>query len=182
MNIKKFNTPIILLIATAILLLSTIGATLAYLAFKTPEIVNEFQPVAVSCKVEEEFSNGVKSQVKVRNTGDVTAYVRVAIVANWVNDVNGAVLSNSPIEAQDYTITFEVDGWNKGIDGYYYYENPVKSGDVTQTLISNATAINQPDGYSLSLQVLASAIQSEPTKAVEQSWNSTVRDGVLIPK
>ena len=181
MNNKKLNKATALLVVAAAFLIISVGATLAYVAYKTPEVTNEFEPVAVSCAVEEEFANGVKSQVKVRNTGDTTAFIRVAIVVNWVNDANGTVLATAPIEAQDYTLTLNANGWKKGTDGYYYYENPVKIDQTTDTLISSATAINQPEGYSLSIQVLASALQSDPKKAVEQSWGATIMDGVLVP-
>lgn len=178
-NKKTSKTAVLLIVITAFFL-TTVGATLAYLALKTPEINNEFVPAAVTCAVEEQFSNGVKSQVKIRNTGDVSAYIRAAIIANWVKDSDGTIKPSTPIQGQDYTITIEKQGWLKGADGYYYFESPVSANDTTPILISNAQAISQPEGYSLSIKILASAIQSEPAKAVEQSWGKTVEDGKLI--
>ena len=178
---KKINTAVLLLVIGAILLTS-IGVTLAYLSLKTPEITNNFVPAAVSCKVEEQFEDGVKSQVKVRNTGDASAYIRAAVVVNFVNDLNGSVLSTAPVEGQDYTLTFEDNlAWKKGADGYYYHKQPVEVNAVTNTLISSAQALNEPEGYSLSIHILASAIQADPPKAVKESWNVTIRNNEITP-
>ena len=179
---RKINTAVLLIIIGAILLTS-IGVTLAYLSLKTPEITNNFVPAAVSCKVEEQFEDGVKSQVKVRNTGDASAYIRAAVVVNFVNDLNGSVLSTAPVEGQDYTLTFEDNlAWKKGADGYYYHKQPVAVNSLTNTLISSAQALNEPEGYSLSIQILASAIQSDPPKAVQESWGVTIRNKEITPK
>lgn len=178
---KKIGKRGLLLVLLAFLLVVGIGSTIAYIALKTPKITNEFVPAKVTCLVEEEFTNGVKSNVCVRNTGNVSAYMRAAIVVNWVNDNDGTVLSNVPVEGTDYSLTLNNQGWEKGKDGYYYYVNPVEVGLTTSVLITEAEELKSPDGYSLSIHVLASAIQSEPSKAVEQSWNVKVSNGIMLP-
>ena len=34
-----------------------------------------------------------------------------------------------------------------------------------------------PEGYALSVEILADAIQSEPAKAVKEAWGMTVQNG-----
>ena len=74
----------------------------------------------------------------------------------------------------------KVDWFEK--DGYYYAKAPVAPKGNTPVLIEKCTevAANAPDGYTLSLEILADAIQSTPTRAVEQAWGVTVdTDGLL---
>ena len=173
----------ILLVLLALLLILSVGATIAYITLKTPKVTNEFVPAVVTCEVQETFENGVKKDVCVKNTGNVSSYIRVALVINWVNDNDKTVLSTVPVENVDYTLSISDQGWKKGSDGYYYYCEPVKAGYLTSNVITEAK-VNEskaPAGYSLSIQVLASAIQSEPTKAVEENWNVTVNNGNITP-
>jgi len=171
------------LLLTSILsiILIGVGATSAYIAFKTQEISNEFIPAHVACKVEEDFSDGVKSNVCIKNTGDISAYIRAALVINWVNDTTGAISSEVPQENVDYTIVFGDRGWYKGNDGYYYFDTPIVSGSMTLPLITRAAAISENEGYSLSIHILANAIQSDPPHAAEESWNVTITNGLLDP-
>ena len=180
-KIKKLSKSAILLIVVAALTLLAVGVTAAYIAFKTELLTNEFEPAFVACKVEETFEDGVKSEVKVRNIGNATAYIRVAIVVNFVNDNNGTIIPKTPVEGQDYSMELSATNWIKGADGYYYYTKPVSIDAVTTTLISEVRTINTPEGASLSFKILASAVQSDPTKAVEQAWGIKVVNGLLAP-
>ena len=191
MPLKKKNRIALkpMLVLLALVLTVGIASSIAYLAFKTPKITNEFSPAYVECLVQEEFANGVKSNVSVQNTGNIPAYIRVAIVVNWVKDQDdnnsnqgNIVLNTVPKLGVDYTLEISDQGWQKGKDGYYYYANAVDVNASTSVLIKKATEIQAPEGYSLNIQVLASAIQSEPEKAVENVWNVYVNNGVLIPR
>ena len=54
---------------------------------------------------------------------------------------------------------------------------------MTGTLISKCEAVagKAPEGYSLSVEIIADAIQSVPDKAVREAWNVTVADGKIKP-
>lgn len=181
LKVKKLSTSGLVLMLLVLILIIGIASTIAYIAFKTPKLTNEFVPAKVTCKVEETFESGIKSNVRVRNTGNVSAYIRVAVVVNWVNDIDGTVLSDVPKESEDYVLVLGDSAWKKGSDGYFYYSHPVQVNAVTPILISKAEQIKSPGGYSLSIQVLASAIQSEPPKAVQEVWDVEVNNGVLTP-
>ena len=180
---KIFNTKRrVLLLAAAALVSLTVGGVFGYIMAQTEPIANNFNPVAVTCKVEEnDFQGVVKENVCIRNTSEIPAYIRVATVATWV-DPDGNVLAKAPVEGIDYAVVWGTENWAKGSDGFWYYTKPVAAADATTQLI-NTMAVNQaPEGYQLRLQILAVAIQAEPDRAVTQAWGVTVdENGTITP-
>ena len=164
---KLNKRAVALLVSLVVLLTVAVGVTIAFVADKTPEVENTFKPSKVTCAVTEVTQNQVYS---VSNTGDTTAYIRVAVVVNWVN-TEGHVYAKAPT----YTVKPENTNWILGTDGYYYYINPVAAGmviaeNLTVTLVpESATA---PEGHTLQVEVIASAIQATVT-AVNQ-WSGGV--------
>ena len=71
--------------------------------------------------MEETFESGVKSDVTIRNTGNIDAYIRAAVIINFVSD-DGKVLAAAPQEGTDYVIVWSSHGWVKGSDGYWYHK------------------------------------------------------------
>ena len=172
------------ILTAAALLTVTVGVTVAYLMAQAPSLKNTFTPVTVKCEVEESFNpaGNVKDNVKVRNKGDIPAYIRASIVINWVSD-SGSIYGGAPVLGEHYTATFGANGWFQGTDGFYYYVSPVAAGDVTANLIDiiQPVANTAPEGYTLSVQILASAIQAEPVEAVRSVWPTVTvgDDGTL---
>lgn len=163
------------------LLSGTIGGVYAYLTAKTDPVSNEFVPAKISCLVEEDFTDGVKSNVKVRNTGNIDAYIRATVVATFVSE-DGKVLATAPVENEHYTITWNTAGWTKGTDGFWYHTKPVMPEETTATLIESAQMITAPSGYKLHLQILATGIQSAPDHAVQEAWGVRVDNGQIVPR
>jgi len=176
---KKVNVAVIAVLFLCIIA-GTVGGVYAYLTAKTDPISNEFVPAKVSCLVEEDFAEGVKSNVKVRNTGNIDAYIRAVVVATFVSE-DGKVLATAPKESVDYFIQWGTDGWTQGQDGYWYHTKPVKPEETTVLLIESAYELSVPDGYRLHLQILATGVQSDPAIAVQEAWGVTVSNGVIIP-
>ena len=184
-----------LLVCLILMLCVTVGGTLAYVFTKTPTVENTFEPAQVSCAVVERFADNVKTDVRVQNTGDATAYIRVAVLTTWkYQDQNGVdhYHAQSPIPNVDYTITYaENTNWLLGNDGYWYYTSPVpcaKDAQVvedvlTEILISRVELLENamaPAGYTLSVEIVASAIQAEPITAAAENWGLMVdRNGVI---
>ena len=85
------------------------------------------------------------------------------------------IVSAQPVTDQDYNMDLNKSDWFEK-EGYYYAKAPVAPDHNTPDLIYSCTEIaaNAPDGYTLSLEILADAIQSTPTRAVEQAWGVTV--------
>ena len=178
-QIKNFKTVFIAFLCLG-LIACTVGGVYAYLVIKTDPISNEFVPAKVSCLVEEDFTDGVKSNVKVRNTGNIEAYIRATVVATFVSEDN-KVLATAPMEGVDYTIQWAEDGWVKGEDGYWYHTKPVQTNETTAALIKSAQSVSVPSGYKLHIQILATGIQSKPDNAVQETWGVTVNNGEIVP-
>lgn len=144
--------------------------TLAFLLSRTDPVVNSFQPSKVTCEINETFENGVKTDVSVKNTGNTTAYIRASIVVSWV-DESGNISAVPPSEGTDYSMILDLDnGWVQGGDGYYYYTKAVDPSNNTDVLIKECQQLKDKSGYKLSVNCIASAIQSLPASAVGEAW------------
>lgn len=182
-NTKKIT---IMITSLVLLLLVAVGTTLAYIFTKTEPVENTFKPSKVSCAVVENGSatenagnivtiSTNKTDVRIKNTGDTDAYIRVAVVVNWASEDGTKVWATKPVLNTDYTITYATGtGWEPGADGYYYYTKSVAPGTLTKILISQADKLQTapPEGYYLSIEIVASAIQSKPDHVVGQQWSS----------
>lgn len=150
------------LLALVLILVCTVGGTVAYLVTHTDPVVNTFTPGEVSCQVEEKFEgNNVKTEAVVKNTGNVPAYIRVAVVANTVDEqgnITGAADENILKNA------LAASGWTKNGD-YYYYNTAVDPNGLTGELLKNSIELE-----GIQVTILASAIQSTPTDAVQEAW------------
>ena len=169
------------LVAILVLLCCAVAGTVAFLVNKTDSVVNTFTPSKVTTYVEEEFNGQTKSNVKIQNTGDIDAYICVAVIVNWA-DASGNVYGEKPVEGTDYTISYnktvQADGgqWIEGSDGYWYYTKPVAPStednpQYTGVLIKSCEPAGQaPAGYDLQVTILADGIQSKPDKVVKEVW------------
>lgn len=131
------------LVSVLVLVFAAVGVTVAYLQTQTEPLENQFTPAKVSCKVEETFEDNVKSNVTIQNTGDTDAFIRVAVVANWVQtDENSSVTSvyaQQPVAGTDYTLTLATnanENWLKDGNGFYYHKAAVKPDESTAVLIA----------------------------------------------
>ena len=163
----------ILLIAIILLISTAVGTTVAFLTAKTEPVVNTFEYAKVSCEVTETFDMNAGRCVQVRNTGTIDAYIRATYVVNWVDALENIVASDP--EGYSYSLTENPDSkWTK-IGDYYYYLTPVAPNDSTlgSLLTCTATYPDNPE-YTLSVEILAEAIQSTPESAVADAWGVTV--------
>lgn len=156
------------LLALVLILVCTVGGTVAYLVTHTDPVVNTFTPGEVSCQVEEEFKdNTVKTKAVVKNTGNVPAYIRVAVVANTI-DGEGNITGMASLPQVDW---LNEANWTKSGD-FYYYKGVVQPGDVTADLLKNGIPLT-----GIQVTILASAIQSMPDAAVEEAWQMRYDSG-----
>ena len=56
----------LMLLSVLCLLLSLVSGTYAFLSTKTQNVTNQFDPVVVTCAVEEQFDGSVKHDVRIR--------------------------------------------------------------------------------------------------------------------
>ena len=168
------NRTAVLLVAIILLISTAVGATVAFLTTKTEPVKNTFEYAKVSCEVTEWDDMYARRCVQVRNTGTIDAYIRATYVVNWV-DASGRIAASDPA-GYSYTLTENPDSsWIKGEDGYFYYLTPVAPNDSTPGSLLTCTA-TYPDNpeYTLSVEILAEAIQSTPESAVAEAWGVTV--------
>ena len=160
---KLNKRSVALLVSWALLLVAAVGVTVAFIADKTPEMENTFQPSYVDCEVKQDVDTAAYT---VTNIGDTEAYVRVAVVVNWKNSTTGNIYAQAPQFAVSVS-----EGWLLGSDGYYYY-----TGKLAPTAVTSAFTVTPagttPDGYTLSVEIVASAIQA--TESAVATWSNGV--------
>ena len=173
----RMNRTAVLLIAIILLISTAVGSTVAFLATKTEPVENSFEYADVSCEVTQNCDTD-GSIVQVKNTGTISAYIRVAVVANWME---GDYIAASVPEEYSYHLTCSSANWVRGTDGFFYYLLPVAPDASTDgSLLCTVTCPENPE-YTLSVEVLAEAIQSAPASALNEAWGVTVDgSGMLI--
>lgn len=196
---RKINKKSITAMSLMLLLLFGVCVTLALIFTRSEPVVNTFNPAKVACAVVEAGGEPVydslvdtgasKTDVQIKNTGDIKAYIRTAIIVNWTTENAAKVWAQKPIIDSDYYMLLDLEnGWFDGGDGFYYYESPVSPNELTSVLIDEASlkdGVSAPTGtdtspYYLSIEIVASAIQSSPATTVEEQWGVTVgADGTI---
>ena len=164
-----------MVIATVLLLALTIGGTLAWLSTKDAPITNTFNPSKVACEVTESFNGKVKSNVNVKNTSDIPAFIRVKLVTYRTNDKGDHIGGTAVLP------TFTLgENWFAH-DGYYYYTLPVAAGETPASNLTNSMKLTETytdaDGGHQSIDVMAEAIQSQPAEAVGEAWGVSIAPG-----
>jgi len=165
MKNKLSKKSLILLVSLVLILTATIGGTVAYLFEKANMMKITFIPAAVSCEVVETAEG-----YTVKNTGDTAAFVRMAVVANWVTE-EGKVYGFTPITENDYKILTE-EGWTLTEAGYYIFATALDRGESTTPMVFHVNG-EAPEGCRFAVEILAEAIQSSPAKAAEEAWGFT---------
>lgn len=188
----RYRIPVrslILLLTLVLLIGSGIGMTVGFLSTRTEPVQNDFTYGKVSCEVLETFGKEnnryIKRDVRIKNTGNTRAYIRVLLVFTW-KDAEGNVYVNKPQINEDYQINPDIsNGWSiyqNSIGTYsYYYKYPVAAGGVTPNLIDSLIqipgAVGPENGkYALSVEIVADAVQAEPADAVTDAWDGATVD------
>ena len=191
---NKSKKTTVLLAALALVLCLAVGVTVAYLTDITDIIKNIFEPGVVTTEVTENLVDEdgvtVKKNVKIKNTGNIEAYIRATYVVNWKNDKGEVYGKATPVKDVNYDISINETAWIMGNDGFYYWPEAVISdeedGDreecYTGVLIESIYPIGEaPEGYFLSVEILGSGIQSKPDSTVHKAWPAVkVVDGKLV--
>ena len=162
----------VLLIAVLLLIGTAVGSTAAFLVTKTEPVVEDFAYAQVSCQVTRSGS-----ALAVQNTGTAQAYIRASYAVNWLDREENIVAA----VPEDYSCDLDENqgAWVDGGDGYFYYPAPVDPGGETPSLLTCSVLCPENPKYTLSVEVVAEAIQSNPAEAAEEAWGVTVSDGVL---
>ena len=169
-----------MIVSVVLILALAIGGTIAWMSTKTDSVVNTFNPSRVTCEVEEKFNGEVKTDVNVRNTGDIPAFIRVKLVVYRTNDVGQHIGGVAEAPSFDFGA-----GWVRYGD-YYYYTKPVAPGATPAANLAEAIELVKDyadaDGGHQSIDVIAEAIQAGPEAAVQAAWgnNFSIKNGELF--
>lgn len=162
----------VLLIAVLLLITTAVGSTAAFLVTKTEPVVEAFAYAQVSCQVTRS-----DNALAVQNTGTAQAYIRASYAVNWRLDGDENIAVAVP---EDYSYVLDKNPqWEKGENGYFYCLTPVDPGGETPSLLTCSVSRPENPEYTLSVEVVAEAIQSNPAEAAAEAWGVTVSNGVL---
>ena len=165
----KLNTnskiPIHLLFICTLLIIASIGITIAIIVTQTEPKTNTYIPGNVSCEVQEDYS--------IKNKGNANSYIRADIIANWI-DENGYIHATAP----EIQFTLGNNWVQNSSDGYYYYKEEIEAEQSTSVLFTDiSTSDTEPEGYTLSVTVLTEAIQgSDGDKAITDAWGVNLEE------
>ena len=144
---RRSSKSLLLLISLVMIAAVAVGGTLAWLTSETAPVTNTMEPGKVPISIQEQVKDNVKESVKIRNDGNVDAYIRVAVIANAVDEDGNIVMGNAP--------TYQVNSSKWVQNGsYYYYKDVVPAGCKTESLFSGE--VNFANGE---INILAESIQ-----------------------
>lgn len=191
-KVIRWNRSFVVLAALLVLVLGIVGTTLAWLTDTTEDQTNTFEYAKVSCQVLEDVNSNEtqKRNVRIQNTGNTDAYIRATYVVTY-RDEAGNILYETLEDDWKVDLTKEIntDGWVPGKDGYWYCKKPVAPGEETPALFKatiNGNGRFLDGGRSKEqaityVEILATAIQSQPVKAMGEAWGYTMNNGTLTP-
>lgn len=155
----------------------------------------------VNLKIEDQVNETTKSNVTITNTGNTNAFIRAAIVGQWLDEegntvfgftdkVNNLYLVESWYEDQfgdgdgsqgtfvglvEYTKNGQSGqggvNWVNGSDGYYYYTVAVEPGAQTSSLFESYTIGTVPNAQIAGLGVTIHFVLEIATQAIEAKSN-----------
>lgn len=180
MKKRRFVLPIFLIIWLLIC-----GVAVAYMVTRMESQKRLFVPAEVSCVVEEATDSPItqKSSIKVKNTGNIEAYIRVRLVSYWVQEIEGKTeIIAKESEMSDFTVG---TGWVRGSEDTFYYVNPIEADGLTSNLLGSELLLEEEENEDGTIcrqvvEVFAEAIQSKPEETVRTSWGVTVSDEKIV--
>lgn len=174
---RKNKKPILLLVSVILVLTVAVGGTLAYLVTQTEDVNNTFivQQVPIEVTGKETIKNISDEDGDSNSDPGTPAYIRAAIVANWVSFENKTLDENVVYSQKPDVYAKLGKDWVEGTDGYYYYTKVVEAGYETTSLSCSSPVTGRPDGYIFSYEIMAQSIQangidSEGKTPVELAW------------
>lgn len=184
----------ILYVVLCVVLIAAVFPTVsAYMLKRTSVVNNELVPANVTCQLHEKFEEKVKkTSIRVENTGNIEAYIRLRVLSYWQDSKGNAVA----IDRDPPSITPDSSMWIEDTTGNdtvntFYCKVPIAAGSKTPELLRNGTFImletmKKTDDFGVEyvyyqvVEIIAEAIQSKPASAVEESWNVTLDDDGYI--
>ena len=152
----------IILVLSILLIISTIGTTIAFIVTKTDTSDNTFVPPIARISLEG-FDD-------ITNTGNIPVYVRTYALINWFStEDEHTLLSKQPEAGVDFKVKMITDGWFLADDGFFYYEKPLNPGESI-ALYTELEQLTEMEGYEIRLLFISSSIPVDPEDALNDAW------------
>lgn len=168
------------ILAALLVVVIICGEAGAYMRKQSQTLENEFIPAKIDCRVEETYTSSVKSEIKVQNTSNIDAYLRVRIVSYWITPEGNIVYKASEKISFDENSSYWIEDESNST---YYYRYKVAPNEFTEDLLANGKTIvlreDKEDNTLLVVDILPEAIQAEPSEVVINAWNVSVSDGSI---
>lgn len=180
-----------IIIPICLLLICTVGITIAFIITNTNDVKNTFIPKETDITIVENFDGKTKDNVKIKNEDNsVDVFIRVKLIHNWYRtETDGTVTSEVIAGKSDWKVADENKVGNEKIfctestddwfycesDGYYYYKCVVQPGASTSNLINKIKLLLDTDGTHQGLEIIAEAIQADGKSLSETTGGA---DGV----
>ena len=185
---KRKSLILLLIVVVAIVSALLIPAAVALMLRKSPNFNNSFIPAQVSCAVDETFDGNKKTSVKVDNTSNIPVYIRLRVVTYWQDSKGNVVARTSPVNQFGSEWKYDDTNWlYDAKEQTFYCKKPVGVGEETAELLKlqdtfqgiqltpKTETYNGVDFvYYPVIEFVAEAIQSQPGKAVTESWKVTL--------
>ncbi len=184
---KRFT--ILIITAIAIVAITSISLVAAYMFKRSSELENQFTPAIVQCDVVENFDTegkaSEKTSVKVKNTSNIDAYIRLRVVMYWQDSKGNPVGRTSPENKFGGDWKYDTENWiyDEAEQTFYYKKTVSPEASTLELFAKDFDGIRleakdeEFDGqiytYHPVIEFIAEAIQSKPTDAV-LSWDVTL--------
>lgn len=155
--------PLTLFVALVLLLTLAVGGSLAWLV-SDDKVQNTMVPGQVPIEIVEQIDGTTKTSITIKNTGNIDAYIRVAVVANKVDKDGNITIGTAP------ELKLNTEKWQLLPDGYYYYKGVVAPKASTESLGSISFVDAEVNILAESIQVLGGR-QYDGSASVD-AWNA----------
>lgn len=161
--------PLTLFVALVLLLTLAVGGSLAWLV-SNDNVTNSMVPGNVPIQINETLNGTSKTKVTITNNGNIQAFIRVAIIANAVDENGDIIVGTAP------TYTVDSSKWTK-LGNYYYYKGIVEPNGTTDPLFTDKVDFTGGEINILaeSIQVLG-GVTSDGSASVD-AWGHTFANG-----
>jgi hypothetical protein len=189
------NRILILSTLAALLSLLLLSGTLAYWvsnaeavhSIDTPtldgELVEIYDPPATV-----EPGMTIQKIVNVQNVGETDMLIRVKVTKEWGSsrDEDGVLIEDPTLDTDDIEIEFDDTYWTDGGDGYFYYKDILKTGEITVQPLFDSFHLKEDMGNEYKNKLADVVVSLECIQAgggAAQVWDKTYAElGVEEPQ
>lgn len=165
-KMKKFKSVSIMVLASIILVVLLVGATLAYFTDATERVENTFQLSSVETEILEVISD-MEKKPYVHNVGNADCIVRMRVNVSPANILDEVIVLEG--------LGGETDKWVLASDGFYYYQGYLQPGEITTeplfTAVGFQTGKEIEDLEEFEIVLYQEAVQ---TRTMDQGLNAVV--------